>query len=272
MSDQPVGALRRRTGAALQWAADASLGKRRRTTIPAGAVLAALALLVVPSAFDVFPELAEWRLRYRAAIGAILLVLAVVGTRRALRREAESDTRTLEGRRREAHQFRLARNRLLGRLVRPAASGLPDHYDLTVYLLDPQQHLLVPIYPAWNHPGDDVRAFAPGRGATGQAFQRDWDGTWEPDSVMLVTGDAVSDDTWGLSAEQRELWRDYTVVASTTFTVGEKLLPAGVVTAISKTDDCLFETDEGAAALVRLAHDLGSLLFVTTDPDAIGAS
>lgn len=154
-----------------------------------------------------------------------------------------------------------ARTLLLDRLIRPLGTGIPPGYDITVYVHDREQDLLSPIYPGWSRPGDDPRVFAPGDGATGQAFARLRDRIDPPGAVFVVTGEAVSDDTWNLSPEQRELWHDYRVVASSPFVVAG--VPVGVITAISKIDDGFFGKQDGNSKLVLLANDIASLMQFT---------
>jgi hypothetical protein len=73
-----------------------------------------------------------------------------------------------------------------------------------VYLFDPAEHLLVPILEP-EHPGQSP-GFAVGQGTVGMAWAT---GVW-----AVARGRTVSDETFGLTDQQRERYADVAVAAS----------------------------------------------------------
>ena len=76
-------------------------------------------------------------------------------------------------------------------------------------MFDEETGFLEPYYPPANLPSgrEDHRRFAPGRGATGRA--------WEEGRLFHVRGKRVANDEFNLTDEQRELFAGYQSVAAT---------------------------------------------------------
>jgi len=128
---------------------------------------------------------------------------------------------------------------------------MPATYRFTVYLFDPEANVLLPIFPDPATGLDDIRAFPPGKGATGMAYSQM--------KLFLVTGEAVFDDTWGLTAEQQQHWAGYsTVVATPIWAEGAE--PKGVLSAISRDEDGFFDDPTAQARLREIADVIGVVL------------
>lgn len=212
-------------------------------------VAAGVALVALPSAFGIFPELARWPIATRLAITVLWVVVVILGLIVDSRRDARLDKVLATGER-QRKQLRLrATDDILTALLTSRGPGLPDHYRFTVYVFEADTDLLLPVFP---NPGgvDDIRAFSPGEGAAGAAYQRK--------SLVLVTGDAVSDGTWHLTPEQQAHWGHYRAVVATPIWVEEQ--PIGVLSAISKKNDRCFDEPAAQARLRELADVIGVVL------------
>ena len=213
----------------------------------------------VPSVFGIFPEMTEWPLAVRffvslAWIGTVVGTIIVSGRRdSSLDRVMATADRVMATAVRQRQQLRLrATDDLLSTLLGERKAGLPDGYRFTVYVFDRESDLLLPVFPEPFTGPDDIRVFAPGCGAAGNAFQSK--------SLLLVTGDAVSDNTYGLTAAQQARWADYrSVVATPIWVDGER--PIGVLSAISKSDDGSFDEPAIQARLREVADVIGIVLL-----------
>lgn len=117
---------------------------------------------------------------------------------------------------------------------------------------------LAAFFPTSTTPGEDVRDFSPGCGATGTA--------WDTDEVVVVTGTAVANGEYGLSDEQQALWAEYQSVAAAVVWE-EDSSKVGVLTAISKSNDGYFDRSGGRDSLQVLAEVVGVALNRVPEPD-----
>jgi hypothetical protein len=96
--------------------------------------------------------------------------------------------------------------------------------SVAIYRQIPDETVLRQISQANKH----VTDFAPGKGATGQAFTSR--------QVIVVTGDAVHNADYGLSPDQQALFADTTIVGSAPlFAVDDLSRVVGVITCTSPT-------------------------------------
>jgi hypothetical protein len=220
-------------------------------TIRSRIVVAGVVLLGVPAVFTIFPEMTRWSLVARIVV-AFFWVAVVAGT---LVLGAERDAQVggiiaTTGRQREQLR-RQATDDILSALTGERPTGMPGNYRFTVYLFDPEANVLLPIFPEPSTGPDDIRAFPPGKGATGMAYTQM--------KLFLVTGEAVYDDTWGLTVEQQQRWADYrTVVATPIWSEGDQ--PKGVLSAISREEDGFFDDPTAQARLREIADVIGVVL------------
>lgn len=125
------------------------------------------------------------------------------------------------------------------------AEGEPlDGCQLRLYLFDEDEDLLLPVLA----PPDAANATAwkVGQGATGAAYASG--------DYVIATGAAVSDGTYGLTADQQERFRRLAAVAAApVYNAGGRVI--GVVTASTSTLDHRLDTEEG-----RRDHTLAALL------------
>ena len=142
---------------------------------------------------------------------------------------------------------------------------MPDSYELTLYVHDDATDSLEPYFPHLNLPPgqEDPRCFAPGRGATG--------GAWEAGRLFHVRGEAVATDEYNLTELQRDFFRDYRSVGSTPM-YDEDGRKFGVVTALSTEDDGFFENPNGRRLLRNIADTIGIVLTSVPDPEDLVAS
>ncbi|HSH59105.1 MAG TPA: GAF domain-containing protein [Acidimicrobiales bacterium] len=215
------------------------------------AIVAAIVLVAIPSLFGFFPEMGTWSLEVRSLIAAswigTVVASVIIGAKRDVRLAQVVETVA-----RQRDQLRLrATEDILSALLRPGTKDIPANYGFTVYLLDPERDELRAAFPSPGPDSVDLLTFRPGAGATGLAFQKR--------QLILVTGDAVSDATHGLTPGQREHFASYRVVVATPIW-REGLRPIGVLTAISEENDGHFDKDSSVAALRELADVIGVVL------------
>jgi hypothetical protein len=214
-------------------------------------VVAAIVLVAIPSLFGIFPEMGRWGIGVRVSIAGvwigIVMASVIIGSRRDVRLGRILDTTA-----RQREQLRLrATDDILTALLRPGTKDIPSDYEFTVYLREPEPDQLRAAFPAPGPGAGDVAVFRSGDGATGLAFQRR--------QLILVTGDAVSDGTYGLTPGQREHFASYRVVVATPiWREGDR--PIGVLSAINRENDGHFEKDSSRAALRELAEVIGVVL------------
>lgn len=215
------------------------------------AVVAAVALIAIPSLFGIFPEMGRWHLSLRGVIALAWVAIVVLSVAIGVRRDLRVDRLVMVAAR-QRDQLRLrATDDVLSALLRPGTKDIPNEYDFTVFVFDPESHDLRAAFPDPGPGPNDVRVFRVGAGATGLAF--------EERKLILVTGDAVSDDSYRLTPAQRQYFAHYRVVVATPIWV-EGLRPIGVLSAMAKENDGHFERDSSRAALRELAEVIGVVL------------
>jgi transcriptional regulator with GAF, ATPase, and Fis domain len=196
----------------------------------------------------------SWNLIVRTTLALTWVAIALVTVRASTRRDVTVDLLKNETLARREQLRRLATSEILTALLQPAR-GTPNAYSWTVYIYDNDKNLLRPSFPT--AADDEIKTFAPGHGATGLAYQ-----TRE---LIVVTDDAVSDATYGLSPKQQEHFAgNRTVVAAPIWFESDVL---GVLTAISKVNDGYFSTGPGGAVIRQLADVVGVVLTNIQGPD-----
>lgn len=228
----------------------------------ARALTTGVVLLAVPTAFTVVPAWTTWHGLIRAGILALWLGLAIGAVGAAVLRD---ETLGALASVRQSSMSQLRQIGLYGALrevLRKGSRGIPPHYELTLYWHDTDSERLLVYYPPSPTPGEDVRDFAVGCGATGTVWQN-------PAEVVVVSGDAVANAAYGLTPEQQALWKDHrAVAASVVWRQGVQKI--GVLTAISKTDDRFFSGIGGQDSLRALAEVVGVILDRIPEPDDLG--
>ncbi|CAN5805830.1 hypothetical protein BH23ACT12_BH23ACT12_21540 [soil metagenome] len=217
-------------------------------------VLAAL-LVFIPTVFGIFPELGTMPAWIRLIVTGAWVVIATFAVISAMRRDQQLDRlmRKEQGQRDRLHQ--LALSATLSALLR--AGGIPGNYEANIYVFDANRNLLMPAFPRATSDPSDLTVFAPGNGATGLA--------WERGELILVTGDAVSDSSYGLTAQQQAHFSAYNAVAATPILApeGDSI---GVLTAIAMENDLYFESESGEDDFRSLADVIGVLLARVSVP------
>lgn len=210
-----------------------------------------MVLVGLPTAFGIFPEMSRWPFAVRVAVAAAWIGVAVTTVVLGTRREERLD-QLLTATARQRRQLRdLATEEILSALLRRGTRTIPRRYLLVVYLYDPELDELYPVFPDPRRGADDERVFKPGAGAAGFAFANR--------KLIVVTGDAVSDETYGLTPAQQSRFTEFRAVVATPVSPdGEQ--PVGVLSAISRTDDGYFADAPGQANLRELADIVGVVL------------
>jgi len=223
--------------------------RRRRLLIP---VAFGVVLVAVPTAYSIFPGWARAWAGWRALTLVAWLVAAVVGVR--LTAKADSDLQasvSQEQRQAQRVERRATISDRFRALLVPGAGGIPAHYQVTVYGPSPDGRFLIPLFPPALDYADPA-IFPSGAGAVGRAWEAD-------DGVFVVVGQAVSDDTYGLTAAQHRRYRMYQAVA-TAVIHDYRSRPIGVLSAISSHHDTFFLQEDGVDALRDLADGLSWLV------------
>lgn len=146
----------------------------------------------------------------------------------------------------------LALERILPALMGTPESYFPENYEATIYLYDNEQLALLPFFPEGIDDPSDVRSFRAGRGATGTA--------WERKDFILVTGDAVSDGSYGLTPDQQRHFTGYGAVVAYPILEPTGKHAIGVLAAIGRDDDQFFESDETKERFQELADVIGLVI------------
>lgn len=213
----------------------------------------------VPTLFTVMaPEAARWSTGLRALVMVVWIPTVAVAAWFARKREERGDEvaellweasgdETMED---WSHHWaeaeQLVGDALIEHLLDSHWPGVPKHYRLSVYIYDTERDILSPAYPARVR-GLPIAEFEPGRGATGTA--------WEEGDLVVVQDEAVSDATFGLTADQQRHFRRYQIVAGAPVALDG--VPVGVLTAISKRDDGFFNSPAGRQKFRQLSYALG---------------
>ena len=194
-------------------------------------------------------------LRTLVAIGWVVVALLTVSA--ATRREGSID-QLVKGQAAERERFRsLATSEILSALLRPGTKGTPAAYTWSVYLPN-EANQLVPSFPST--PDSAIQTFESGCGATGIAFR-------DRGPLIVVTDDAVSDETHGLTDAQQRYFREYKAVVATPIWVSDRVI--GVLTAISKVNDGYFATAAGGPVIRELATMVGVVLTNISGLDGV---
>lgn len=239
-------------GRMTQWSTQRPEGRRAR------ALAAGVALIAVPTVFTVMPSWTDWHWAWRTLILVAWLAVAaaIVWAEMARGEKLESLT---------ADRAQLLRNlRMTGltgvltALLRSGTRDMPDSYEFTLYLYDEGSRSLIPRFPRLTPtPDPDPRIFMPGNGATGSC--------WEDEDVVVVRGEDVSSEAYGLTPIQQAHYAGYQSVAAAVVWQ-ENIRKIGVVTAISKDDDRYFEAESSRDSLRILANVLGVVLQRIPEP------
>jgi len=135
----------------------------------------------------------------------------------------------------------------LGRLLAPESGPLAGAW-FHLYLFDEQRELLLPAFEGHPHPG---QGWKPGAGAVGEA--------WVSGEYVLVRGEEVSDDTYGLTPAQQHRARNLAVVASMPVTnAGDEVI--AVLSASSTDSGSALGTAEGFDAHLLAAQQVARVL------------
>jgi hypothetical protein len=209
-----------------------------------------VALATTPAAYTFFPEvpgLARW---IRVVVAGIWVALFIAGAWVASGRDlfVDSELRRYSAKRTE--DVDIAAAVVFPAVLDATSIGLPDHYDLTLYVLDQDAGELVPAYPDPGRGPDDVRVFKPGVGAVGRAYLGR--------RVVYARGPAVSDPSFGLSSAQMDFYSGFSSVAALAIRDGDQVV--GVVSAMSGSDDGAFADSAAVVNFQGLADVLGTLL------------
>lgn len=223
--------------------------RRRRLLIP---VTFGVVLVGVPTAYTIFPGWSRVGVGWRSLIMSAWLAAAIVGV--SLTAKADSDLQasvSQEQRQAQRVERRATISDHFRALLVPGAGGIPAHYQVTVYGPSPDGRFLIPLFPPALDTADQA-IFPSGAGAVGRAWEAD-------DGVFVVVGQAVSDDTYGLTAGQCRRYRMYKAVAAAVIH-DHRSRPIGALTAISSHNDHFFLHEDGVAALRDLAGGLSWLV------------
>jgi hypothetical protein len=226
-----------------------SLTARLRSPVT---LLAALALLGIPTTFTLFPEAVKLPVWVRIVVGLAWLGLAgyVVNAGRVRERRIDRWTvdQEIENRNRLA---RISRQVIASLLENPGQWGFPGCYSFFVYTFRADEEMLRPVWPELSSVPE--HGFPPGTGATGTA--------WKTSDTVVALGDAVSNQEYGLTPEQQEYYRAGRVAAAAVIfdRVGARKL--GVLTIYSEDDDGYFAGDDpaGVEGMRDIAAVLGSV-------------
>lgn len=136
---------------------------------------------------------------------------------------------------------------VLGRMLAPEAGPLAGAW-FHLYLFDEQRELLLPAFEGQPSPS---QGWKPGAGAVGEA--------WLSGEYVLVRGPEVSDDTYGLTADQQHRARNLAVVAAMPVTnAGDEVI--AVLAGSSDDPDSGLGTAEGFDAHLLMAQEVARVL------------
>jgi hypothetical protein len=135
----------------------------------------------------------------------------------------------------------------LGRLLAPDSGPLAGAW-FHLYLFDDQRELLLPAFEGRPSPS---KGWQPGVGAVGEA--------WSTGEYVLVKGEEVSDDTYGLTPAQQHRARNLALVAAMPVTNASDEVIA-VLSASSVDPDSPLGTVEGFDAQLLVAQEVARVL------------
>jgi len=220
------------------------------------AVLAGLLLVLVPTLFSLFPEWQGWSAAVRVAV-LLVWVLAAVLVVTATTHQSEQVDKLLEGPQgRRERQRMLAGARLLRALLSAEQTGLPEPYEFRVFLPSEDGERLLPSFESGGL--EESEGWEAGQGATGYA--------WSRDAYVTVSGDAVSDGTYGLTQDQQRRYANLEVVAAAPVHNARNRVIA-VLSVSSTNDDGRLTGPEGTDLHLELAEIVARVLI-----DVLGVS
>lgn len=135
----------------------------------------------------------------------------------------------------------------LGRLLAPEEGPLAGAW-FHLYLFDEQREVLLPAFEGRPSPS---QGWKPGVGAVGEA--------WASGEYVLARGQEVSDDTYGLTADQQRRARNLAVVAAMPVTNASDEVIA-VVSGSSTDPESPLATVEGFDAHLLVAQEVARIL------------
>lgn len=166
------------------------------------ALIAGLALVSVPTFFGTFPEATEWTLLGRVLVSVGWLLLAVLVVLSQIEQSRQVDELVGAPLAQRDEQRELAGLRALRAVLTDQSSPLA-RIDFRLFMYDQDQKLLLPVF---EEVADNSEGWPVGSGATGRAY--------ESGEYVPVTGAAISDGSYGLLPEQRQMYAALTVVAA----------------------------------------------------------
>lgn len=221
-----------------------AIARRRELAVGSG-----LLLVLVPTLFSIFPKWATWPVLLRVAVVVGWFVCAWIVVRSTARQGEQVNklVGVLLARRTKARQAAAAR---LIRVLLTSDTGYPDHCEFRLFLFDKQKGRLMPSFEPGQIEGSE--GWAPDQGATGHA--------WSSDTRVVVTGQKVSDGTWGLTATQQERYKHLQAVAA--YAIRDDLgRPIAVLSVSTEEDDGFVESDAALHAHIQLANAVGRVLL-----------
>lgn len=237
---------------------------RRRLRL--SAVAAGVALVAVPTLFTVFPKWADLPGWSRGLILGAWTLIALAGVLGQLHREQREDEDLERRSARRTERTRVALNRILDDMLAPGGR-FPAGYEFTVSLVDKdsKEVQLVPLWPVEPEDARLLRTFKSGCGATGTAFKRGLD---DRNAVVWATDEAVSNAEFDLTPGQQQFFKTFRAVVAVPMWI-DLSQPAGVLSAISETNDGHFDVEPERARLRSLARTVGEVVWSTINPEEI---
>lgn len=214
------------------------------------AVLAGLLLVLVPTLFSLFPEWQDWAVGVRVAVLLVWVGSAVLVVTATTRQSEQVEDLVGEPSDHREVQREAAGRRLIRALLGGRPTTMPDSYEFRLFLPN-EEGTLMPSFES-SEGIEPSEGWAPGRGATGTA--------WERNSYVVVAGENVSDATYGLTPEQQQRYRSLQVVASAPVQ-NARGRAIGVLSVSSINDDGRLRSPEGLAEHVELAQVVARILI-----------
>ena len=154
------------------------------------------------------------------------------------------------GRRRRDLARSAAGQRILRALLVPEAVGFPADCEFRLFLPDASGERLLPDYESTGSARSE--GWEVGRGAAGMAFSSA--------SMIRVSGPAVSDATYGLTAGQQARYRNLRAVVATPV-LNARVVPIGVLAVSTSSEDPFILGETAAETLRELAEVVARVLI-----------
>lgn len=227
-------------------------------------LIAALVGVGVPTFATIYAtDIAPWpgwaKLLLAALFVAASVVIAIDSYRRwnSLEKNIERSADVAVQQRRR--QRNTAMHVAFKRIFNVGSIMLPRKYEWTVFIYDEKRNVLIPSWPSPD-PGnidEEVFTFAPGKGATGQA--------WSSRQTVVRFGEEVRNDKHDLSPEQQIHYAEYNaVVATPIYDDDDDLI--GVLAGITvDLDDTYADESNDLDTLRATASVVGTLLATLRD-------